>query len=617
MSQATPTFRGPDFQSYLWAFAQGETREELTLIYTLVFDEALKEEPSYRVEAIDAFNQASSVEPAEREVFEEGRVHRFRQRLSSDTVRVGVQVEWATPGGEARSHLDQVSFTLPLNATQTQQVQVRVPGFPRLVAALNRTSVPSAQREPASGDPTSEALGRKLAAIEARAGSDLEDAWRAAEIAAHRAPTPTASASPREQWARAYSEAMLCTPYQGPGALYYRNGALDSLVWSWFNASGPTEPVLPLVAACQQLCSLALISLGAEVGRLEDKDLVGGEIGTKGLQQNQEGTSQAPLFGASGGSWLADPALADTRDAQEAGLGPGGVVCASTGDHIAFVLRAAPALGQVQFFDTGGFADYGGQLYKERRARAGDLAQLNVMRGIPNRRTNYDDPGCAVKGGDQVLARFPSFGSLGTTPPRLQRDSAFQAGAELLRGARSLGCARLVLSQRSPAPGEHGLLFVSSLMLLHHGRKNLRLAHLLHALRDSPLRAEVASHWIVYVPLQECADALRLAPREADLPTALGGSPAHFHPVAILGDEPDGRVRVWAREWMAENTSASWTQQPKQPFWAGLIAAGFGRPAWSRLMRLAHDEVFDPLGLSPPAGSWLKTGLLGRRLSPR
>lgn len=606
-------FEGDGIEAHLYVWGQGDELRDLTLLFTLVFvDAGNRGEPSVNVVTTDLGAQQHAIALTAEDQDAGGTWYVFRQVLPSDTIEIEIHSTWRSSDGATHAHQAQTRLVVPVN--RSAQIPIRVPEFPRLVDALNRTWVfPHPVDDGASEQAQVEAV---LAHLTSRLDQGLAEAWDEASRVAGLRPDP--SPSPEEEWARAITEALLCVPYRGPGSLYYGSVMKDYRVWEWFGDHD--DPVVPVVAACQHLASIASWSLGATVGTAGGSGLSGGDLDPQGMQQQPSSSLQLSMFRTGGGTWSSDSAHAVTKDAIEAGLRPGGVLFApDTKNHVAFVLRTNSAIGRLQLFDTGGFSDFNPGGYGVERARTETMDRYSVMSGHDNRRANYDDPVCFIaRPSGPRNYKLPTFGGMGILPERMTDGQAYREGARLLRASRPLGFVRLVIARRTAAAGDDPTLFVSRLMRMHHGAHNYPIARLLDSVRSTPLCDRLAVWWVVYMPIGEAtSDATRAGgrPRTVEQVVAAAGQP-HFHPILVLGNDPDGMARVFAREWILRDSGphvTTWGPDTGKQSTSGksrrygfVTKAKMAEPTFAWVTR-RWDEGHNPLGASAPG--YLATGL--------
>src|SRR3974390_3041414 len=200
----------------------------------------------------------------------------------------------------------------------------------------------------------------------------------------------------------------------------------------------------PLTAACQQLCTIALISRGSTSQHY-------------GAGVNAGGSNGLPLYQSGGGRWVNNAAWLNPDEALKQpppdGVAPGAVYewTPATGPHtdgsqIAFVLRAPrPGAGQgswngIQFFDTGG------------------VAIPNRASGVTVRtdgKGNYDDPWAV-----QPFSGPAAFTGIGILPVSSPQAPDLQTAVNHMRMAWPLGFARILVRLRAG----NQLLYASPLL---------------------------------------------------------------------------------------------------------------------------------------------------------
>ena len=164
-----------------------------------------------------------------------------------------------------------------------------------------------------------------------------------------------------ERWASVVTEMLMGVLYSSPGQAYQNDYNQDHLFFEKMApATFPSEGVpYPLTAACQQLCTIALISRGYTAAHF-------------GQGVNAGGSSGLPLFQLGGGRWVNNGAWLNPDEALKQSA-PDGV---AAGSLYEWTLRPGPTrraltspsssahrpgAGQgswngIQFFDTGGVA---------------------------------------------------------------------------------------------------------------------------------------------------------------------------------------------------------------------------------------------------------------------
>jgi hypothetical protein len=176
--------------------------------------------------------------------------------------------------------------------------------------------------------------------------------------------------------------------------------------------------------------------------------------------------------------------------------------------HIAFLLRARPELGQVQFFDTGAL-NVGG---------ASSL--VKPVDGM--HKCNLDTPGTFT-----IRSKSSPYKGTGIFPKLTPNDApALKSRVAALRKARPLGVARLVLLQRDGTSRlfrqnvervmKDGTLVYMSPGVLLYGPgedQNYALARLAWSLRSLPGADKLLMMWLVCAPTGALALALKDASR--------------------------------------------------------------------------------------------------------
>jgi hypothetical protein len=242
--------------------------------------------------------------------------------------------------------------------------------------------------------------------------------------------------------------------------------------------------------------------------------------------------------------------------AQPGKLFAGHNVAAPVPPHLGFALRTRKA--RVQLFDTGGFSI---------SAKAGGVNRAAGVTAVPPSQQfhggNYDDPL-----GDEIHGAHP-FRGTGVFPPvdeaaaQTMRDHVFN----VLRKARPLGLAKLVVFKRDPAQEAKGLMplivYSSPLLNTYDGssdESNYAISRYMWSLRNLPGAANVGAVWLIWAPQRDLAAAMRDAPRTTTavtLASNLSGLPpgrdrrlhdfllSRLNPAVQIASQPDGTVRVF------------------------------------------------------------------------
>jgi hypothetical protein len=180
--------------------------------------------------------------------------------------------------------------------------------------------------------------------------------------------------------------------------------------------------------------------------------------------------------------------------------------------HVAFMLRARPELGKVQFFDTGALNVRGGE--------------TSLVKPVPGglHKCGLDTPGTT-----KIRSKDSPFKGVGIFP-RLTEATAgeLKKNVEKLRLARPLGVARLALIKREGlvnlqrhnvdrVKGDGTLIYLSPGLALFGPEpdQNYSLVRLAWSLRELPGAVDFCAIWMVYVPTGGLARAMIEKPRSA------------------------------------------------------------------------------------------------------
>lgn len=280
-----------------------------------------------------------------------------------------------------------------------------------------------------------------------------------------------------ECWSQAITESLLGVPYAGsptivgmkePGtALFGRMTTID-------------DPVIPIVAACQHLCTIALVSRGFDAIANNPVDSHGNAV-----------ENLTNIIGGhfSSATQYRNPALAQA----DLSLKQGGLYHFSESPHVAFVLRSF-ANGRIQFFDTGAMCSPSSPLPTQPPNSA------SPPRLVPNISGNLDYPWFPEKAGTQVQGpnSTPKVYKGLFIPPSAD---FLATGINRLRKSRPLGLARLVLRDRTISNIEDSLLFATPLLpMWEQGGFPFTLFRLMFGLRNHPYCDRIEARWLVDVP---------------------------------------------------------------------------------------------------------------------
>jgi hypothetical protein len=376
----------------------------------------------------------------------------------------------------------------PGGASQASGVGAPTP--PRLAIAIN-----AVEPKDAGEDKSVDAI---LALIAKRLEGGLDVVWKKGGELGLWDTTKWKDSDPEEKWARAITEQLFGTAYNGAGAAYGLYGAKgDTAFYSAF--SDPAKsPVSPLTCACQHLVSFGILGRGFSLA----------ELANQGFSCND--ASSMTVF--SGGQWSTEKSKKVIAKAVDEGLKPGGVyVCnpepksdkQRQGSHIAFVLRVDPTQKVAQFFDTGGLS------MPER----GGGPIPTIMADFAGKGA-YDEPFW-----DNVTTEY----YIGMGVPKAA--PALDAEVARIKKTRPIGLARLALVSRgakfadaidAKSPPKE-LLYVSRLLRMYGDTddKNFTIARYYWSLRDLPGKEEIQAYWLLYVPRDVSVDAKASAEKKA------------------------------------------------------------------------------------------------------
>lgn len=475
-----------------------------------------------------------------------------------------------------------------VNLIPNQRIGVSDP--PRLNLALTQAWVPIS---PLSPDASLE--GKVQAMLEhlwQRLQGGLSDAWAHAERQRGEAPLSERSEAPEddaeaarnldEEWARAIAEVLTQTPYCAPGQVYLSGHADDPVLLNWFQDD--ENPSYPLLMACQQLCTAALISRGyyfqfsspqnPQGTKTVSADNVGTSTsgtepgkssrGSQTVSAINAGPSTSGTVKNMGGRWLIDLSgtrpLPSSAQIPTAGVdtalknpfslmslqsndlegpiafGPCSLFVFAAGDnivdpksktlaHVAFVIRTEnihPEIKRFQFFDTGGMRTSGRD--------AGLMLARNAQKILP--------PGCGEEpwiSGQEKSFDFWGGGSpfcgVGLMPV-LKRET-IRASIDRTRRARPLGLVRVFLVKRTTAgPGhritdeafvQQQLVFASPLLPMWAAAPtdNFSISRFFWSLRGMPGASELEAVVLVYIPKASLTHVLAQADRSMGTETVI------------------------------------------------------------------------------------------------
>lgn len=403
----------------------------------------------------------------------------------------------------------------------------RDPKAPELLVAINTCPVPPGEDVPQLDPGQASSVEAILAQIWKRLTGGLDYVWQSPDghhpewepRAESPAPAPGAGPAPsadeiraEESWARCCSELLDLTPY---GAARSYGGGKEDV--DFYDAFQSKNPVVPILMACQQLCTYAIMSRGYSPLEMSWKPK-GQKKATVGVSAGNNG-HLAHLFL---GGWDTRRQFADIEQAlgrAAGGLTPGSIFAflpesedneQRQGAHVVFVLRIARSVGKVQFLDTGAART------SSDVNRSSEGMSNHVMKTFEG--GNYDN--MLVKGTVQVSSNTVPYVGLGVLKPReaaLMESSVMQA-----RKARPLGIARLAIFRR-PAKktpvAEEDILYVSPRLSMHDAASedNFYLSRYLWSLRAMPGYQNLQAIWQFRIPQHEFVDKMMAPTRDVPL----------------------------------------------------------------------------------------------------
>ena len=365
-----------------------------------------------------------------------------------------------------------------------------------------------------------------------------------------------------EMWARACSELMVGASY-GTCSMYNATKPGTKSIFTdadFYRTFWTDNPVYPIVMACQQLCTYALLLRGyttfdlsghtrpphgpSKVPPSADKSLPKGAIGVSAGPN-----SYLTIFKGGWDTSSQYKNIANTFTRKKGGLTPGSLFGFQPdsdgkgqpqGSHVVFALRVCPSKGRVQFLDTGAVrAD------KQLQRAPGVTAPYSMADLGYN--GNYDDQ---LFGGDisvnsgQKNVPYKGFGALVGADWQALVDGVSKASE-----ARPGGFARLAIFRRG-GTSTNDVLYVSPLLQMHEADKkaNYRNASFLWSLREMPCCKNLSALWILSVPQHEFGWHVLTATRDRTLPDLWKESSTHTMTSSIwFTVDPEGCARVYRR----------------------------------------------------------------------
>ncbi len=372
-----------------------------------------------------------------------------------------------------------------------------------------------------------------------------------------------------EAWAQLISEALVGTCYQGPGSFMAVNEItlnwpqpqipgvgdghnLDASIMQAVLSGGQfmNDPFIPVVFACQQLVSWALLY--------------------RGYTEIAENPADAELWGNTGKVNSAERVtgnqgiLTAQKLQQDSRLRPGTCMYrGKTGQamalrHVGFTLRADTVATRLQLGDTGGW----------------------VSSGLGSGQ-NFDT---------EALFRmaYPCDGIL-VCPTAEERRNDLTKGIRALHQARPLAAGQLVIARRGSSALSERLLWVSKALPLYEGDGGERvcfpISKLAHALRSLPFSQLLDVRWRVWAPR---GDAVAIAVDEPGRWIAqTQEEPPSGKAVIEIGSTQDGNFSV--------------LQRTKQHLGSGAAPAevAFEAPNPLHLSKEGYPSLVEPMGQIP------------------
>lgn len=314
-----------------------------------------------------------------------------------------------------------------------------------------------------------------------------------------------------EQWARTVTEMFLGFKYAGPAQEYnIINYTINEGIKGkehkfsdkdfFTKLAENDDPAYPIVAACQQLCSMAVVSRGFGVQVIGAGDssgatkALGGDWFTGNSLKYVPNAFSQKYFGT--GSMFAWEGY-DPKEKTQYRQG-------ADGCHIAFVLRTNPDLKRIQVFDTSGAGTTypTGVPYVDPtsiKGSGGHIYDYDWAETIPGPMMMQDNPSPPPPKIPKEAKYQPAFMGIGTLPP----SPDLAAAVAKMRRARPLGFARLAFIGRQ----SRRILFATPLLFMHATEDssfNFSFARLLWSLRNMAKTDPVYQPvWVIAVPGRE------------------------------------------------------------------------------------------------------------------
>jgi len=447
----------------------------------------------------------------------------WEQRFFLGTI--AVSVKWTDSEGNA--HEDKTEFDAGNQLNQPSQVELPTVA-PELARSLNDPNVKPAPFVTEGTDTATKAVD-VLKCVSRQLSGGLGPVWRAIPglpLKDGRAlsEVPIAELTTQEEleeaWSQLISEALIGTPYAGPGPNYLASD--DSKVY--VEAIDDEDPCHPIIFACQHLGTLAAITRGFDDAAKHVLDA----RSASGMQQWVVGAGSAAEMRSSAGNLDAASAIANGS------LVPGTNYVSKSAEHIAFVVRVFKS-GKLQMIDTGAMQTV--------PAHTNPLG-VSLGAGGLSFGNNYDtNPADSVN--DKPISQV-------AVPPRALR---LRQGVERMKRARPIGIARFVLLKRATDSTKNDKNTLKDRLVVaspaipmweaDDSSKNYAISRYFWSLRDHPHLDELEARWLLDIPQHEAFRAL-VASRSVEI----DGTAAPWTrriAVADIGSRSDGKVRFVGR----------------------------------------------------------------------
>jgi hypothetical protein len=507
-------------------------------------------------------------------------------------------------------------------ATPTTLSPPHIPRAPQLSVALNTSPVPDGENVPQLEVDKAATVGKILEQIQKRLKGGLARVWEGPnghDLEWEVEKNPSEQLAAEEVWARWCSELLVGVTY-GTAPLYGSDPYWKDKDYFGFFMSD--NPVVPIAMACQQLCTFALLSQGRQLFELS------GKLPPKPKDPSKKAGDR--VVGCTAGSnaylpWIYDGkfetstkfatlANAVKRKAPpERGLTPGSLFCFSPGgagqqqgSHVAFVLRVAASIEQVQFLDTGAVKCSGlivnsagktvqGAVFRSGADKASGPPFLMSM--IPGNAGNYDNGlfnGNISVSLDTTREQIPFVG-LGVH--KVLGPKSIITGVSMARRARPLGVARLGIFKRPPTGGkvsDDDILYVSPTVQMHEpgSTDNYYVSRFMWSLREIPGYKDIQAIWQISIPQHSLVNTMRNATRDVPLKTVFEGAKLTLKPCIWLTQDKDGLVFCMCRfKTLTEKNTTTGVTEVKDSF-EPKTALDLMQPLIARFKKTPHGEHY-------------------------